>query len=132
MQTILRTSRAAVLRPYWPFLLGYAVQVIEECWVGDTGAIGVANHRRAIRRESGHGEGYGDAVIAVRIDFRAAQLARLAAFNTQAIGAFVHGGAHAAQIFGQRGNAVAFFDAKLRGVAYLNSLLGVWTERGEH
>src|SRR6266436_4443787 len=79
--------------------LGDALQVIEECRVGDTGAIGVANQSRAVSRQCGYGEGHGDAVIAIRLDFRAAQFSRVAAFDTQAVRPFFHGCSHAAQIF---------------------------------
>src|SRR6267154_2537760 len=79
---------------------GDTLEVIEERWIGNTGTIGVADHRRALRPECGYGEGHGDAMIPVRLDFRAAQFACLAAFDAQAVGALFHGGAHAAQIFG--------------------------------
>src|SRR6202035_5480972 len=100
MQTMLRTwGRSGAARLLAASLLGYAIQVIEECWVRDAGTIGVANDRRALRRKSGHGKSHGDAMVTVRLDFRTAQLARLAAFNAQSIGALFHRRAHATQIF---------------------------------
>jgi len=106
---------------------GDAIEIIEKSWIGDGGALGVADHGRAGRSQSRYGEGHGDTVVAVRLDFRAAQFSCGSAFDAQAVRAFFYRGAHAAKVFGEGCDAIAFFDAQFRGVANLNSLLGVGT-----
>jgi len=63
-------------------------------------------------------------VIAVRVDFRTAQFSCGSAFDAQAVRALFYCGP-CSGIFGEGCDAIAFFDAQFRGVANLNSLLGV-------
>ncbi len=107
-------------------------QFIEEVRVGDSGAIGALDQGFAFGGEGGYGEGHGDAVIAARFDFRAVDFAGVAALDAQTIGKLLHFCAHFAEVFGKRGDAVAFLDAQLGGVANLDALFGEGTESGEH
>jgi len=75
--------------------LGDSLQVFVEFWVGDSGAVGVADGGCAFGGEARNREGHGDAVIAVRVDFRATQFSGFVTFDAKAIGALVNGGAHA-------------------------------------
>src|SRR5438876_12329085 len=111
-------------------MLGKAVQFLKKCGKGNGGAIGIANYGTSLDGEASDGEGHGDAVVAAWIDFGTAQFSGSAARNLQAVRAFFDCGVHAAKIFGERGDAVAFFDAKFRGVANLDAFFGVRTERG--
>src|SRR5215470_11863706 len=71
-------------------------------------------------------------MIAAGIDFGATELTGAAAFDTQAIGTLFEPGSHALEVFGERGDAVAFLYAKLLRIADLDSLLRVRPEGREH
>ena len=64
-------------------------------------------------------------MVAAGIDFGAAQFSGAAAGNLEAIGTFFDFRVHAAEIFRECGDAVAFFDAEFGGVANLNAFFGV-------
>src|SRR6516162_7769572 len=71
-------------------------------------------------------------MIAARCDLGAVKFSRGTAFDPQTVGAFFDVGAHAPKIFSESGDAVALLHTELRGIANLDSLLGIWAESGEH
>ena len=62
---------------------------------------------------AGDGESHGNAVIGMRIDFRAAQF--LTAGHAEAVRKFLHLCPHAAQVFRHCRQAVAFLNAQFCG-----------------
>ena len=109
-----------------------AAQFIEEVGIRDSGAIGALDQGLAFGGQACNGEGHSDAMIAVRLDFRAVDFAGVAAFDAQTIGKLFDSCAHFAEVFGESGDAVAFLDAQLGGVANLDALFGEGAESGEH
>src|SRR5690349_12715984 len=112
--------------------LGDALQVIEKSGIRNAGTIRIADYRFTFGGKTGNRERHGDAMVAVRLDFRTMHRPSASALNVQTVGTLLDGGAHAAQIFCQRGNAVALFDPQLRGVANLDSLFREWPQGCEH
>jgi len=109
-----------------------AAQFSKELGIGDGGAVSIVDHGIAFGGEAGNGEGHGDAMIAARFDFRAMHFAGVAALDAQAIGEFFHLGAHLPKIFGESGDAIAFFHAQLSSVANLDAFFGERPESSEH
>jgi len=110
----------------------HAGQIFVKRRIRDARAFRIANLRRTVRTKRGHSEGHRYAVITVRFDFRAAQLAGPAACDFQPVGTFFDLRAHAPQIFRQSGDAVALFYAQFCGVANFDPRLGERTERRQH
>src|SRR5579871_3205136 len=110
----------------------HAIQIFVERGERHTRTFRVANRRWTFGRECGNGTRHRDAMIAVRLDFGAAQFSGGAAGDFQSVRTLFHRRAHPPQILNQHRDAVAFFYAQFAGVANFNSLFRVRAKRGEH
>ena len=90
-------------------------EVVGEAGVGSVDAVGVVDHGFALGEKPGDGEGHGDAVIAMGIDFRAFEW--LPAVDDHAVLELLHIGSHFPEVIDGGGDAVGFFYAQFAGVA---------------
>src|SRR2546422_49921 len=103
---------------------------------GNGGAVCVADDAFALRGKRCDGKGHGDAVVAVGVNFGAAQRSagapRRAASDAQAVGTLLHLRSHPTQVLGQRGDAVTLLYTQLLRIADLDAPLGVRSQRRQH
>ncbi len=95
----------------------------EEFGEADGGGFGAFDLGFAGGAEGSYAEGHGDAVVQAGVD--GGSVEGLAAGDFEAVGIFREGGSHGAEVFGDEGNAVGFFDAQLLSVTQDDAVGGV-------
>ena len=110
-------------------MLNHGVQQIKESRKRNRDAIGILDFGFFIGKQSGDCKCHRDAVIATRIDLRAAQFRR--PVDTQAVVELFDFDAHRAQVLHGRGDAIGFFQTQLCRVANLDAAFDLRTDNGQ-
>src|SRR3954453_7276136 len=110
--------------------LHHSFKHLEEFWKGDLRGISTVDKGLSTSSQRSDGEGHGEPVAVLGIDFSAMQL--LAAGNREPVFMFLDLGSHGAQVSRDCGDAVGLLYPQLAGLAHHQAILRVRSDGRQH